>query len=39
MTPPRAIIVMCRCLKAWRSPLEGARALFTAGSERVPAIS
>jgi len=23
MTPPRAIIVMCRCFKLWRSPLEG----------------
>jgi hypothetical protein len=29
MTPPSAIIVMCRCLKLWRSPLEVGGVLFT----------
>src|ERR1700679_3785252 len=36
MTPPRAIMVMCRCFKLWRSPLGGrglavARGSFTPG--------
>src|ERR1700736_4685506 len=28
MTPPRAIMVMCRCLRPWRSPLACGRVLF-----------
>src|ERR1022692_596325 len=32
MTPPRAIIVMCRCFKLWRKPLEGAGVSFIAES-------
>ena len=31
MTPPSAIIVMWRCLKLWRSPLEGKGVLLTRG--------
>src|SRR6202034_726607 len=33
MTPPRAIIVMCRCFRLWRSPLAGGAVLFTLESE------
>jgi hypothetical protein len=29
MTPPRAIIIMCRCLRLWRSPLEGSEGALT----------
>src|ERR1700722_3901748 len=29
MTPPSAIIVMCRCFKPWRSPLEAGGEIFT----------
>jgi len=28
MTPPRAIIVMCLCLRLWRSPLSIGGVLF-----------
>src|ERR1019366_2358438 len=38
MTPPRAIIIMCRCFKLWRSPLEGGGVLFTLGSAGIPII-
>ncbi len=38
MTPPSAIIVMCRCFKVWRSPLEGAAGVSTRsiGGSRIP---
>jgi hypothetical protein len=29
---------MCRCFKAWRSPLVGAGTLFVSGSGRIPTI-
>ena len=34
MTPPSAIMVICRCFKLWRSPLDGA-ALGLLGFTRV----
>src|SRR5882757_4964561 len=40
MTPPRAIIVMCRCLRPWRSPLEGGGVLdLISFTERQPFMS